>query len=669
MLITKRYIIMKNSIRDGLKRCLNFVWRKIMKIIFFIYELMRYPIKNISIWIIGFLTYFMHGNVTVNFKGNEMFLMSVGLVSIMIFISNFLDRQTVDIDDKNNFYLGHNLKKFKFHDNFWFKRFNEVPISLLFWIIASFPIIVICSELQFNSKFLNNVFKNVNANIKHIEFVWLAVFIVISIYFTALLIESVALSSKSFSQSYLYSTTNLYEKDKINKEIKHYFKNSFNYIFNFKALVGFNDHSYQDIELLINYIINRGKEVALTDEEIKKFYSVAFECEQEKIDELQKKLEKYIGTDKDKKIIVKFNTVLLKKTLNFVRLYYIRKWDTLSKLDVLPSEIVKIAYTDLMNLFEFEEKLNKNKEYREIFWGNNRRTFKQDVKDERENLCISKIHEVISEKYNNILFLTKFNDTELLMDLFKVLNKIDLLFDNLKKSYPLVMSSDYFPSMFKIIFKKIIDNKNKDIDFIESFCQKMSESGFPGYIIKENIKLSKEKLLNGDLITNDLLKYLLQFMDLKDVVVVLIFRLAYLERSRMDIMTRDEFEIWEDAIEKLKINTNINVLKDPQFIKKVSVEISKSRASHTIFDKFIKWMCLSLFVKFDEKKYEEFLKLGKDRFRNNFSLNRYIIVRLLLDDLTNNRTLFYDFKDEKKNQIKKELADINEILKIKGVYI
>ena len=159
------------------------------------------------------------GNVSIQLEGKDMFLMSVGLVSIMIFISSFLERQTVDIDNKDNFYLGYNIKKIKFHDNFWLRRFNELPVTLLFWLIASFPIIVICSQLKFNFEILNNVFKSVNEIIEYIKVIWLSAFVVISTYCTALLIESVALSSKTFSQSYLYKTTNLYEELKIRAEI------------------------------------------------------------------------------------------------------------------------------------------------------------------------------------------------------------------------------------------------------------------------------------------------------------------------------------------------------------------------------------------------------------------------------------------------------------------
>lgn len=257
--------------------------RKIFELFFFIIEIVIRPIKNISIWMIVLLSSFLIvGKVPIPLKGKEMFLMSVGLVSIMIFISSFLERQTVDIDKKDNFYLGYNIKKLEFHDNFWLKRFNELPVYLLFWIIASFPIIEICSRLESNFEILNNVFKSINEIIEYIKVIWLSTFVVISTYCTALLIESVALSSKTFSQSYLYKTTNLYEKIKIGAEIKQFFEKLFNNIFSFKTIVGLGDDLQFKIERGIDYIINRGAEVSSNEEELHKFYNLAFNCESKK---------------------------------------------------------------------------------------------------------------------------------------------------------------------------------------------------------------------------------------------------------------------------------------------------------------------------------------------------------------------------------------------------
>lgn len=76
---------------------LSYCLRKIIKLFFFFLGIVIHPIKNISIWMILLLTL---GNVPIHLKGQSMFLMSAGLVSIMTYISKFLLDQTVDIDKK-----------------------------------------------------------------------------------------------------------------------------------------------------------------------------------------------------------------------------------------------------------------------------------------------------------------------------------------------------------------------------------------------------------------------------------------------------------------------------------------------------------------------------------------------------------------------------------------
>ena len=56
----------------------------------------------------------------------------------------------------------------KFHRNFWLKRFNELPVKLLFWVIAIIPIITIFVELEYKSKVLNEMVAIIVSHIKYI---------------------------------------------------------------------------------------------------------------------------------------------------------------------------------------------------------------------------------------------------------------------------------------------------------------------------------------------------------------------------------------------------------------------------------------------------------------------------------------------------------------------
>ncbi|MDO6345481.1 hypothetical protein MP387_06640 [Streptococcus oralis] len=653
----------------------SFCLRKIGNLVGFIIGVVIHPIKNIAIWITLLLSSFLIvGNVSIQLEGKDMFLMSVGLVSIMIFISSFLERQTVDIDNKDNFYLGYNIKKIKFHDNFWLRRFNELPVTLLFWLIASFPIIVICSQLKFNFEILNNVFKSVNEIIEYIKVIWLSAFVVISTYCTALLIESVALSSKTFSQSYLYKTTNLYEELKIRAEIEQSFKNLFNNIFSFKTIVrpmvGLEDDLQFKIERVIDYIINRGTDVSSNEEELHKFYNLAFHCESEKIDALIKRIKKYYETEENKKIRYIVHAILLKRNLDIIYWYYIHKWSILNRLKVMPTEIVNLAIIDLWKLHDIENNFYDSEDYQDIFWqicnediNGFRLPFgihKSNQDDLKRNYCIYRIYLVMIERVKDINFLNQLKNPKDMMDLLNVLNEID------KKG----KNSTYFSDIFSILFSWTIDSKDKDNNFIDLFSKMMSDEHMPVYLMNKRVNHSKNILLNGgysqDLFDDNAIDYLLMFMKLEDIIFVLIFCLAHSERSHKEVMKIEEFKIWKKSIHRQYMKENIEDLRESEFLCKLCENLM---VSQFISKKFIKWMWESIFKPFDENLYEEFMKLGEDGTRSNFSLDRYFVVRLLLCSYDNRSASLYDFKEDNKHKIEKELSSIKVILENENIYL
>ena len=649
------------NLKDELCHLLYLFFLKIKALLSFVYEIIKHPIKNISIWLVGFLTLLIYKNNYIRNNGQEMLLMSTGLVSIMIFISNFLEKQTSDAENKDNYYLGYNIKKFKFHENFWIKRFSELQVKLLFWIIAIIPIITIYSELKHKFEILNKASEIITTHINYIYSIWLGTFLVSSFYCTALLIESVSISSKNFSNSGFYKITNISEKRKIKSYIEYDFKKIFNNIFNIINILELEKNFHSNVEWVINYIINNGNMVSASDSEILEFYYIAFKCERDKINDLRERIVKYAGCKQDKKIRFKIKNHIFKKIVKLLNSYYCIKWNKISKLDVLPLGIMNVAIQDLNELLEIETNLYQYEEYKVIFWGNsirNKSNLLNKAKTE-SNLCISRICEILEEKFRDINFLDQSNDMDKMMQLFDVLNRIDSQ----------TKDNRYFSQIFKILFEHNIDDRCKESSFVKLFHDKMTDNHLPVYLINERNTFSKNILMRGNLITNDILEYLLNFIRLEDIIVVLIFRLAYSERSGRKIMTIDKFKVWENVINKLTVKKDIDDLKKTKFIDELCCEISRSHVSHFIFGQFIKWMWSSLFENFDEKKYEEFIKLGKEGIRRNFSLDSYIIVRLLLCNNPYRLLWIYEIGEENKKQIKTELCSIKDILNIKGVYI
>lgn len=63
------------------------------------------------------------------------------------------------------------------------------------------------------------------------------------------------------------------------------------------------------------------------------------------------------------------------------------------------------------------------------------------------------------------------------------------------------------------------------------------------------------------------------------------------------------------------------------------------------------------------------MKLGEDGTRSNFSLDRYFVVRLLLCSYDNRSASLYDFKEDNKHKIEKELSSIKVILENENIYL
>ena len=122
------------------------------------------------------------------------------------------------------------------------------------------------------------------------------------------------------------------------------------------------------IERVIDYIINRGTDVSSNEEELHKFYNLAFHCESEKIDALIKRIKKYYETEENKKIRYIVHAILLKRNLDIIYWYYIHKWSILNRLKVMPTEIVNLAIIDLWKLHDIENNFYDSEDYQDIFW-------------------------------------------------------------------------------------------------------------------------------------------------------------------------------------------------------------------------------------------------------------------------------------------------------------
>ena len=474
----------KNKLYDVIGKLIYLI----IGFIAFCIELVRHPINNISVWAIGGLACFINKYVELLLNANKMFSLSLGSLAIVFFITNYLESKVVDIDKKENFYLGFNIMRRRFHDNFWLQKFNDIPIKRFFGAIIAIPTIILCTELKYNIKILDDVTSVVNKNSRLIISIWVATFVISAFYCVAILIEAVSLSRKSFSKSALYDSSKWGEKIAIEYKVKKDFKKIFYDLFSIKYILESDVEFVTDVSNFINYIFNRAKEVSNNEEEINKYIELAFREESNVIENSLKRIIGIYGNKISNETIVAIKNYLIKKYIERLYWYFNNKWNTIKLLDIPPLILLKIARKDLRFLLEIERKLKSNDLYREIFWGKYRKhkhiILERNLLD--SNLCVSQIEEILERKIEDINFLDKLNDTDIIFDILEILREID---DETKTTH-------YFTNIFATIYSCIYKVEMKDIKVIKEFFKKLK---FKYEIVEEySEEIPKDEVIKQD---------------------------------------------------------------------------------------------------------------------------------------------------------------------------
>lgn len=387
----------------------------------------------------------------------------------------------------------------------------------------------------------------------------------------------------------------------------------------------------------------------------------AFSSEQKIIDNILTRVFHYRDSEPKNNIKDIITYFLFKQRMELLKNYYKIKWNTLERLTIIPLGFFQIAEQDLRQLLRIEEELKNNEEYKKVFWGSCRKNIIDSLDEEslKSNVCIYKIVKIVEKKLSDNVFLESIHTMDSMMSVFEILNQIDTE----------IQGAHYFSNVFDIVFAHVINEKNQNDIFKKVFSEKMQNKYIPTYIHNGLRTASKHELMQGEDFSNEILEYLLSFLEFEDIVVVLIFRLAYAERSHRKIMNIEEFKIWEMVINKNQFRKNIMDLQKLNFINELCYELSNSYVSHFLFKEFIEWLWYSLFKTFNGSQYIEFKKLGQDRIRRNFELKSYMILRLLL--VPYHEDVFSPdlFSQINKNEIVSELAEIKDILESRGIYV
>lgn len=650
---------MLSNIKKNVRIMIYHIISMLVQVISFFIDIVIHPVKNISCILAGILYVILYKINIYRLSGKEMFLFSAGMVTILTFIVTFLQSVTVEASKKENYYLGYNLKR-NIYDNFWIKRLHEMHIKLFLWIIFIIPFLRIISNYNYSYKVLNDFNCVLKKNEKSIYCIWVSIIAVVCLYCAAILIESINLTKTKLISSNFYNPKYEWEKRKIGKAVEKEYISYFKTVLNYN-IVGLINNSYNQVSAseLIEYIFSRARTLTDTQDEFNEYIEHVINAENNCLDNIYLKIDYFINLfHKDKhKNMIEINIFLLKKYLEEIRIYYLQKWRCIKQYSYYKysfSAICRIINNDLTKLNRLENKFNsENKDIRKIYedsfegvFSSNKLFRKNDEKV--KNVCISQIINVLTEmcKTPEMYEYLDFNN-----DIYVILSSLDRYY-NLE---------NYTSKVFDCIFEYSLKCENKDNNFINKFCNRLKSKHCDEFILTEAKKSSYNKIMSGDNISDSQLRWLLYLINDNDVIVALIFSMAYAKRSGKGYMSADTYRIWEERISELRYNNILSELNNDGYENELIKKIGESHVSHFIYPEFIKWLRKSLSVNFDSTMYQEFNKLRECGIRKDFDLCNYMILRSLL---LNNKKIYYGllFTKSDEEKIKKELQQIKEII-------
>ena len=611
--------------------------------------------KNISIIvaiIIGFLTFNYFGWDKIE-DDSSLLILSVGLVSIVTYISNFLRTQVND-NGKDNYYLGQNIVRREYYDSKWLKAFDNFNITLFFWIVALIPIIVLFTKADINNSVINDFINIIKDNYRLLKSIWAGAFLVSAFYCIGVLIESIKLSRLSFSQKGLLSGNRKSKNEEIvYRRVKQKYFAEFEKKFSFFKVTSLSNKVKKiENQVDIYLYIEEGKDnCGDNSEELAVYYSIVFSCE---FMTLYNKIQKYFNYKRND--LDYYGKALMR----YMRYYYKEKWENLN-YSMLQKRIpivsfLSAAYFDIFEMSIFEDHLSRFESYIKEFWDMHDYTKFYDSTSPYMNVVITQIFKYLFEILNNDEFWQ--NPEKNLSELLSIFRRLKSLDEGENRreiiEYRPNNRLGYCDELMRRFINKIA-NFTELNDVIIDKIQKYSPLDY-----RKNGELSEiiqNSILNT--ITEEVifslksLDFMLYFLDVNKIIACLIFVIAYRERSGKKYMSIDEYKIWESHLKGCKYEIDF---LDEKSIDAICEYIENSRVSHFMFESFIRWILESIDKQFNEELYYEYNK-------NNprLSFGGYEIIRLLI-----NNDYLYLFRVKNNKEIIDSLRGIKDIYEYKG---
>lgn len=573
------------------------------------------------------------------------FVLTAGLETILIFISEFLEHRLCDGISKEDYYLGKNLKHKKYYENPFIYVFNTFPARIFLWVTAIIPLVILLPHIKTHLNWLNDIYSWLIQFFPLLKSIWCSTYVVVLFVCISVLIETIVLNRGVFSGEGTYSETNEEnDKNDIRIQIEREYSQVFSKNLSLLKVLRFADYLKIPDDISVNKLISEtNNRTGGKRDEFAEYFAIAYSCEFQKINN-------YIDIIINNKLIPSF---IKQRILSFVRHYYRIKWQEMDDYPngIIPSiDWIRIAKNDMTILLKCEKNFSNDKDYlglfcRELYKKNSNRPVGGETQSNKIVVLI--LDALIKQLQVNhdhsidcgAVYVVALLDTLHLYDTaeeVRTKEKNEYCRRTIEGLLRLILEQEYWDSPLSNKVRKMLKSDNR----------KWIEYNFAN-IIKGDDELS-----------SDAIEYIIHFFDYTPRILLLLYRLAYNNRCGRGYIQVEEFRKWRNAIKPFVNSCKLTAEEVEEGYHSI---IEESSISHFLNHDDIVWICESLSSEINDAFYNEF----QTRISSKFSFPSYVIVRLILDPYSLYK--INNLKDSK--WIKESLVNIEEILSEQGMNI
>ncbi|WP_455020574.1 hypothetical protein [Lancefieldella rimae] len=688
----------------------NFLYRILKKLRFYITVLLKFliglvfhPFKNslfILEVILALLLYFDKDSLTkyihlfigfTDYNGTshidipKMFVFTIGLTTLLAFISNSLFKDLLQ-SNQSNYYLGFNKERFYTYRDPYIKLFVASPLGLLLFQIDIIPILIALFDmLKITADSLLSV----------MYAFWISAYFLIVSFLVIVVTRCFLIDTSKFSQQFTLDGNHKDLKHRIEMYISNQYESYFRGVFNNQKRIRYLCLYITQVEFnndIFNGLIDRVQIMCRDATERETYFETIFGCNNGISAAISQAINKLASVKH-----LKYPKVM-RQELFTIRSIYMSKWKTIYKTlkkdqsIIPPNSVINMGLIDLHDLHILEgvfiEQDNSILEdFKGIFWGNRieptTALYPTSDSNESKNESIAYIVWTLQYGFDRchwMEILRENNDknVNVFISLCKELKEIDktqeiisertyapsgkqniAIVTNAKDTKDKEISQHhnrFFSRVFDSIFSQIVDCP--ELNNSKQLLKKLSQPG--NDFFEDAVNLSKIKLFEfeGSQKKIDSLEVLLSFLSLSDIVSALIIILFWRRRdnSVRSTMSTDEFNLWEKTISRKFNPYALDIDQQNRIIKELEENV-ESNIDYFADKTLVRHLGEVMNSELNDKRYQKFKKLKGDI---HFSSRAYFLLYLLLNRnyaISSNPIIFFTnyFSDKITREIKKEL--------------